>query len=503
LPVLDAPATLRRNRNADEKELIAIVPKGEWRIWGVHGAWTPGNPNPDGLHLAVFSEASHVSKAPHRRATRPQIDEGDIVKAQLISESMHGLSAPVSPKSPKKVKQSVYDGDKQIFIRVRNGIEDQFEKLDTTKLGISRDEAADALLEPELEELQKAILQNERPYIQLEELVRKTARTKIDPSMVRLALKRIERRRALEKMPSPFGSRGADIVVHSDSVLEQQMKTFLKKKFNNLVLAWRLGLDTDGSGKLSYAEFSKAMSGMNYKTNFKQLWKDMDDDNSGTVSLVEIDPEASALLREFRDFLNDYFESLEEAWANLDTDRSLRLTRKELEEGLDRIGFGTAGAHNTIFSYLITSGGGGFVSLQDFEFLGLPRDPKYDMRKVVLRQKTKRQEFEFEPLKVSKNGEEEDLQQMPHGALMANVWADFYKTNNMPGAAVTYTEEALRVNPDSKHLQTERHSLLAQIARKNQKAPAPLSRRNSKIIPFELESKSNPPPVRPASRRRE
>ena len=43
--------------------------------------------------------------------------------------------------------------------------------------------------------------------------------------------------------------------------------------------------------------------------------------------------------------------------ANLDTDRSLRLTRKELEEGLDRIGFGTAGAHNTIFSYLITSGG--------------------------------------------------------------------------------------------------------------------------------------------------
>ena len=37
------------------------------------------------------------------------------------------------------------------------------------------------------------------------------------------------------------------------------------------------------------------------------------------------------------------------------------------------------------------------------------------MRKVVLRQKTKRQEFEFEPLKVSKNGEEEDLTQMPHG----------------------------------------------------------------------------------------
>ena len=47
----------------------------------------------------------HVSKASHRRATRPQIDEGDIVKAQLISESMHGLSAPVSPKSPKKVPQ--------------------------------------------------------------------------------------------------------------------------------------------------------------------------------------------------------------------------------------------------------------------------------------------------------------------------------------------------------------------------------------------------------------
>ena len=44
------------------------------------------------------------------------------------------------------------------------------------------------------------------------------------------------------------------------------------------------------SGKLSYVEFSKAMSGMNYKTNFKQLWKDMDDDNSGTVSLVWLAP---------------------------------------------------------------------------------------------------------------------------------------------------------------------------------------------------------------------
>jgi len=329
--------------------------------------------------------------------------------------------------------------------------------------------------------------------LKLDELVRAIRKARIDTHIVQAGLKRIERRRAIKKHPSPFGFAGKDFVVKSDSPLETELKTFLMKKFHNLVLAWRLGLDADGSGRLSFFEFQRTMAAFNYKTNFKKLWADMDDDGSGTVSLVELDPEASASLREVRDFLNDRYECLEEAWATLDTDGSLRLTKKELAEGLERINF--SGNANTLFSYLYTGGGAGFVTLEDFAFLGLPRDPKFDMTKV--KRESKRRDPDFEPLRISSKTSPEDVEKMPGGAMFASAWADFYKTNNKPETAVMYAEEALRMSPDSKHLQTERHSLLGQIARRSKEAPAPPSRRNSKLIPFVLESRSNPPPPRP------
>merc|ERR1719498_1870960 len=39
----------------------------------------------------------------------------------------------------------------------------------------------------------------------------------------------------------------------------------LKRKYGNPVRGWRLGLDVDGSGKLSYMEFCTAVRGMGYE----------------------------------------------------------------------------------------------------------------------------------------------------------------------------------------------------------------------------------------------
>ena len=55
----------------------------------------------------------------------------------------------------------------------------------------------------------------------------------------------------------------------------------LLKKFGTLSRAWRLGLDTDGSGKLDMREFCEALRRLGYVGNIRTLWFLLDGGNAG------------------------------------------------------------------------------------------------------------------------------------------------------------------------------------------------------------------------------
>lgn len=92
------------------------------------------------------------------------------------------------------------------------------------------------------------------------------------------------------------------------------LKALLVRRYGSIASAWRQHLDSDGNGKLSFGEFCQAVRMIGYTGNLKNLWRELDEDNSGTISLTELDPEADRCLKEFREMLKMKFGDVFKAW---------------------------------------------------------------------------------------------------------------------------------------------------------------------------------------------
>lgn len=163
----------------------------------------------------------------------------------------------------------------------------------------------------------------------------------------------------------------------------------LKRKYGNTVRGWRLGLDTDGSGKLSYMEFCTACRAMGYEGAIKKLWTELDEDSTGWVSLDEMDSHAAQELGEFRGLLEERFKTVEAAWREgLDTDGSGVLTFTEFKEACRSLGF--TGSAKRVFQYLdLDVWGTGQITMDEIDFLGLPHEEeKEDRRQQLERERT-------------------------------------------------------------------------------------------------------------------
>jgi len=119
-----------------------------------------------------------------------------------------------------------------------------------------------------------------------------------------------------------------------DDAIGRQQYDFLRSEcrrlFRSLVLSWRLLLDPEGNGRLSFVQFVRAVSQMG-KFDVRRMWPFLDDNNSGFVTLDEWDHDAFVHLMEFRQICLDEFGSMETAFQfGLDTTGSGTSTRQEL-----------------------------------------------------------------------------------------------------------------------------------------------------------------------------
>merc|ERR1719473_689778 len=91
----------------------------------------------------------------------------------------------------------------------------------------------------------------------------------------------------------------------------------LKVRYGGTVGGWTMGVDRIGTGRLSWMMFCKGCRNIGFIGNFRQVWNALDDDNSGTVSLMELDPPAAKALLEFRDMMVQKFAVVVEGWDDL------------------------------------------------------------------------------------------------------------------------------------------------------------------------------------------
>jgi len=91
----------------------------------------------------------------------------------------------------------------------------------------------------------------------------------------------------------------------------------LKVRYGGTVGGWTMGVDRIGTGRLSWMMFCKGCRNIGFIGNFRQVWDALDDDGSGTVSLMELDPPAGAALLEFRDMMVQKFTVVVEGWNDL------------------------------------------------------------------------------------------------------------------------------------------------------------------------------------------
>ena len=121
-----------------------------------------------------------------------------------------------------------------------------------------------------------------------------------------------------------------------------------------------------------------------------QVFHELNDDGTDFLCLEELDPVSAKKLMDFRIFLEKKYETLEEAWWHLDNSDALRLSKLQLREACDRIGF----YHNTdqLFDFMNTGIWEGTstttIQIENMAILGMERDPYFRPGKGFKRRQT-------------------------------------------------------------------------------------------------------------------
>merc|ERR1719171_2787995 len=118
-----------------------------------------------------------------------------------------------------------------------------------------------------------------------------------------------------------------------------RFREFLIRKFGNLVRGWVLVFDRDKSGSVSRKEFFAALTELQYKGDAATLWRRIDKDHSGTMTLSELAPKSSDEIADFKHWARRKFGGMKEALVEMDNDKNGKLNFPEFAKACVDNGF--------------------------------------------------------------------------------------------------------------------------------------------------------------------
>jgi hypothetical protein len=146
-------------------------------------------------------------------------------------------------------------------------------------------------------------------------------------------------------------------------------RSYLKRLGGNVLRAFRLFLDHDGNGVLTYDEFGPAVRAIGYEGSIKQLWRDLDPNDDGTISLYEVCPKTAKFLQSFKVALTRKYPTAQTAWRAMTPGGQKSLTLKSFSEACDIVGW----KGNTVRLFKMLDAGAMYakhIYISDIEWLG-------------------------------------------------------------------------------------------------------------------------------------
>lgn len=116
-----------------------------------------------------------------------------------------------------------------------------------------------------------------------------------------------------------------------------ELKRLMLQKYGSLLRAWRLLLDTDSTNEVCWMEFVLACKAIRFCGNVGGAWRWFDQDAGGSISLKEFDPKTADLLTSFKVWAERWNGSVENLFKSVDADGSGTISLTELRRVCNRL----------------------------------------------------------------------------------------------------------------------------------------------------------------------
>lgn len=119
----------------------------------------------------------------------------------------------------------------------------------------------------------------------------------------------------------------------------RDFKRFLKKRYGHFVRAWRKVLAPEGGMVVHKNDLFKASIAMAWEGDVRMLWSAFDKDESGYITMEELDSPSATSLAYFKRFVDEKFGNTSKAFRAFDKQKKRRLTQGEFVEAVKGAGF--------------------------------------------------------------------------------------------------------------------------------------------------------------------
>eukprot|EP00929_Paragymnodinium_shiwhaense_P016367 TRINITY_DN12467_c0_g1_i1.p1 TRINITY_DN12467_c0_g1~~TRINITY_DN12467_c0_g1_i1.p1 ORF type:complete len:218 (-),score=55.07 TRINITY_DN12467_c0_g1_i1:337-990(-) len=174
----------------------------------------------------------------------------------------------------------------------------------------------------------------------------------------------------------PSESEAPDVDEEQEATLEGEeeeapscgdaLKAVLLKKHGSVVAAWK-ALDPLDHGHVSYQDFCRASRSFGYLCEPNPLWKDLDFNKDGFLTLDELDRDVALLLHGFATAVIGSCKSADKAWLQHFGARQGRCHEKQFLKAAKKVGF--TGDAKAVYAALNADGGSFGVLHKDFRLL--------------------------------------------------------------------------------------------------------------------------------------